>query len=100
MKRLFVVFTLTYLALITPRLFAAEPWLERTQPAQIDTSQLDLKEFALSISKGATTDYERAERMLDWLSHNSKWLATDYKQRTVKEIIDRQGGNCFELASV
>jgi hypothetical protein len=68
--------------------------------AVADTSQLDLSRFAASIVKGARTDYERAVRLLDWLSHNFKWLSTDYKQRTVKEIIDRGGGNCFELATV
>ena len=69
-------------------------------PAATDSSQLDLSRFAASIIKSARTDYDRAVRLLDWLSHNFKWLATDYKQRTVKEIIDRVGGNCFELATV
>ena len=100
MKTLVVLFTFTYFALTTPRLSAGDLRPEHTQSARIDTSGLDLKQFALSISKGATTDYERAEKMLSWLSHNFKWLATDYKQRTVKEIIERRGGNCFELASV
>ena len=68
--------------------------------AAVDTSQIDLARFAASITKGARTGYERAVRLLDWLSHNFKWLATDYKQRTVREIIQRQGGNCFELATV
>jgi hypothetical protein len=100
MKRIFLIVTLAFLALITPRSVAAEPRPDRGQTTQVDTSGLDLKQFALSISRGATTDYERAERMLNWLSHNFKWLATDYRQRTVKEIIGRQGGNCFELATV
>lgn len=65
-----------------------------------DTAQLDLRAFALSIVKNEGTDLARAERLLDWLSHNFKWLSTDYKQRTVKEIITRQGGTCFELATV
>ena len=80
----------------------SEPESPRAQPvsAIIDTSQLDLNRFAASVIKGAGTDYERAVRLLDWLGHNFKWLATDYKQRTVKEIIDRRGGNCFELATV
>jgi hypothetical protein len=74
----------------------------RAQPvsAIIDTAQIDLNQFAASIIKGERTDHERAVRLLDWLSHNFKWLATDYKQRTVKEVIDRRGGDCFELATV
>jgi hypothetical protein len=65
-----------------------------------DTARINLAEFAASIVKDAGNDYDRAERLLNWLSHNFKWLATDYKKRTVKEIIARQGGNCFELATV
>lgn len=95
-----VILILAYVALAAPRLFAGGPLPEPMQSVQVDTSRLDLKQFALSISQGAATAYERAERMLNWLSHNFKWLATDYKQRTVKEIIGRQGGNCFELATV
>jgi len=71
-----------------------------SQPAMADTSLLDLYEFALSITPHAGTDYERAEHLLNWLSHNFRWLSTDYKKRTVKEIIARRGGNCFELAMV
>ncbi|MBM4162599.1 MAG: transglutaminase domain-containing protein, partial [Ignavibacteria bacterium] len=71
-----------------------------SQPAMADTSLLDLYEFALSITLHARTDYERAEHLLNWLSHNFRWLSTDYKKRTVKEIITRRGGNCFELATV
>lgn len=66
----------------------------------IDTSRLDLGEFAASIVADARTDYQRAERLLSWLSGKFKWLSTDYKKRTVKEIIARKGGNCFELATV
>lgn len=79
---------------------ASEQTIAQPVSAMIDSSQLDLKSFAASIVEGAQTDYERAVRLLDWLSHNFKWLATDYKQRTVREIIERRGGNCFELAVV
>jgi len=71
-----------------------------SQPAIADTSSLDLKSFASSIVTDARSDYQRAERLLNWLSHNYQWLSTDYQKRTVKEIIARRGGNCFELATV
>jgi hypothetical protein len=100
MKLLFVVASiLVCLSAASPSSIAAGQRPESTTTPG-DTSQLDLRQFALSISRGATTDYERAERLLDWLSHNFKWLSTDYKQRTVNEIIERKGGNCFELATV
>ncbi len=66
----------------------------------LDTAALNLAQFAASIVKNARTDYERAEQLLNWLSRNFKWLSTDYRKRTVKEIIVRKGGNCFELATV
>lgn len=65
-----------------------------------DTARLDLRQFAASITADARTDFQRAERLLQWLSGNFKWLSTDYEKRTVKEIIVRKGGNCFELATV
>jgi hypothetical protein len=89
--------------LVAPVLSATlnpDPGLAQPLSAALDTSQLDLSQFAASIIKGERTDHERAVRLLDWLSHNFKWLATDYKQRTVKEIIDRRSGNCYELAVV
>jgi hypothetical protein len=77
-----------------------QPQNSETQLAVRDTAKINLAEFATSIVKDAGNDYDRAERLLNWLSHNFKWLATDYKKRSVKEIIARQGGNCFELATV
>lgn len=69
--------------------------------AQIETqNQFNLKVFADSISVGATSKYEKAERVVRWLAKNFNWTATDYKKRTVEEIIARGGGNCNELAMV
>jgi hypothetical protein len=67
---------------------------------QIDTAALDLKAFATNIIGNETDDFEKARKLLYWLSSNFEWKATDYKIRTVKEIIVRNGGNCFELAKV
>src|SRR5215510_461653 len=63
-------------------------------------NQFNLKVFADSISAGAASDYEKAEKVVRWLAKNFDWKATDYKKRTVEEIIARQGGNCNELAMV
>lgn len=56
--------------------------------------------FITVVSKGAGNNSIKAKAILNWLSHNMDWLATDYKQRTVQEIIERGGGNCHELAMV
>lgn len=67
---------------------------------KIDTTNLELKKFALSIVGDRTSNYDKANVLLDWVCNRLAWLATDYKSRTVKEILARSGGNCFELAKV
>lgn len=65
-----------------------------------DTASVDTKAFAFAIVKDVQGNYEKAVTVLNWLSTHFNWLATDYQTRTVKQIIVRQGGNCFEMASV
>jgi len=65
-----------------------------------DTSKIDLKNFAEQAVKDAPTNILKAKALLNWLSTSFAWTATDYQNRTVKEIIVRKGGNCFELAKV
>jgi hypothetical protein len=66
--------------------------------APADTADLNIKAFADNIVGHTQGNYEKAAKVLNWLSSNFHWLATDYQTRTVKEIIVRRGGNCFELA--
>jgi hypothetical protein len=56
--------------------------------------------FAEQVSAGASSDHERARAVVTWFAENFDWTATDYKQRTVQEILERRGGNCAELARV
>jgi len=65
-----------------------------------DTASVDTRAFAFAIVKDVNGNYEKAEALLNWLSSHFSWLATDYQARTVKQIIVRQGGNCFEMATV
>jgi len=65
-----------------------------------DTGSVNTKSFAQSIVAGTNDNYAKAKTLLGWLSNHFEWKATDYQNRTVKEIIVRQGGNCFELATV
>ncbi|MBV9987697.1 MAG: transglutaminase domain-containing protein [Chitinophagaceae bacterium] len=78
---------------------AAQPSQRNGERIKIDTATLSLKNFADSIS-GSGDDFTRARKLLYWLSSNFDWLATDYQVRTVNEIMNRGGGNCFELAKV
>jgi hypothetical protein len=80
---------------------AQDPAYTRSNLLQkIDTSNLDLGVFAQQIVGNTSSNYEKAEKLLSWLSNSLEWKATDYQKRTVKEILARQGGNCFELAVV
>jgi hypothetical protein len=65
-----------------------------------DTASVNTKIFAQSIVVETNDNYQKAKTLLSWLSNHFEWKATDYQKRTVKEIIVRQGGNCFELATV
>jgi len=67
---------------------------------RIDTTNLNLQQFASQIVSTANTDYEKAKLLLNWLSQRLDWMDTDYQQRNVKEILHRGGGNCFDLAKV
>lgn len=94
------LFIIAALCLYTSCLFGQQPEQRNRELIKIDTASLDLKSFADNITAWETDDYERAKKLLYWLSSNFEWKSTDYKTRTVKEIIARSGGNCFELAKV
>lgn len=66
----------------------------------IDTNGLVLKNFAASIIANKEGNYNKAAGLLEWLGRNMEWKATDYQTRTVNQILARNGGNCFELATV
>jgi hypothetical protein len=92
---------LVFLLLGTLTATAQNPAFNRNNLSQkIDTSNLDLAVFAQHIVGNTSSNYEKAEKLLYWLSNSLEWKATDYQKRTVKEILARQGGNCFELAVV
>jgi hypothetical protein len=65
-----------------------------------DTASIDIHAFATAIVSSSDDNFEKAKILLDWLSNNFAWTETDYKSRTVKEIIVQKGGNCYQLATV
>lgn len=77
---------------------ATEAETANSTSVTIDTS--DLKSFAYAISEDGSSEYAQAQQVVTWLATNFDWKATDYKRRTVGQIIDRKGGNCAELAKV
>lgn len=60
----------------------------------------DRKAFAEEVSKDSGSELGRAKAIVLWLTGNLDWKATDYKQRTVQEVIERRAGNCDDLARV
>lgn len=91
-------FFLCWLCFSFPSVPGAQPIADSTHIS--DTAALNLKVFAETIVARSSSNFEKARTLLDWLSNSFAWTATDYKQRTVKEILLRKGGNCFELARV
>ena len=67
---------------------------------KIDTTSLQLDNLTRSITDQQDNAYDKAKTLLNWLSNRLEWKATDYKTRTVNQILARGGGNCFELAKV
>ena len=63
-------------------------------------ARTNLKAFAVEVAKGTDSELAQARAVVKWLAQHFDWTATDYKQRTVQQIIDRKGGNCNELARV
>ena len=75
--------------------------LEDTRvPAPRDISQINMKQLSSKIIGKATSTTEKVTRIIDWANTNLKWVATDYRKRSAKEIISRGGGNCNEEAVV
>jgi len=95
MKKLFVLL-----------LLAAQPYLVFAQSnrahlaEKIDTVNLNLKALGEQITVHDKSDYQKATTLLSWVSNRLEWMATDYQRRTVKEILERGGGNCYDLALV
>lgn len=95
MKKILLVSTLVILTLGLRAQTNRQYLLEK-----IDTTNLDLAHFTSNIIANATTDYQKAQVILNWLSNRLEWKATDYQNRSVNQILARGGGNCFELAKV
>lgn len=84
---------LALLAITTPRTQAF------AQGAVTLTPAVPITQLADSIA-GRGTALERTTRLVYWINDRFEWSATDYRQRSAREIIERRAGNCADLASV
>ncbi len=65
-----------------------------------DAQQVDKAALAHAAAGEATTTLARVRSVVGWANQSFKWTYTDYKERTVDEILARRGGNCFEQTMV
>lgn len=68
--------------------------------ALLELARTDLESFAEQVTSGEANDADRARALVAWLAAHLDWKTTDYQERTVREILNRGGGNCAELAQV
>lgn len=93
--------TLLY-KLLTLFAFSAcnHPAADQNADTLYQLAQEDFPRFSQAISGEGQNDFERTQNIVTWLARHFDWKYTDYKKRTVPEIIERKGGNCNELAKV
>lgn len=60
----------------------------------------EIDQLAVQTAGQSGSSLARVQRLVTWINHDFKWMATDYQKRTVEEIIQRRGGNCAELSNV
>ena len=60
----------------------------------------DTEMLAIKIAGKSGNTLERARKLVNWMNENFEFVYTDYKQRTVEELIQRRAGNCAEQARV
>lgn len=65
-----------------------------------ELARTDLKAFAKEVSQGTNSELDETQAIVLWLTRHFDWKETDYQKRTVKQIIERGGGNCNDLAMV
>lgn len=69
-------------------------------PVEAQDEQQVIRSLAQEIAGAETASMAKARRIIDWLNANFEWTDTDYGRRSLVEIINRRGGNCFEQARV
>ena len=65
-----------------------------------ELARSDMSTFAREVSKGADSELGKTHDIVLWLTQHFAWKETDYKKRTVQQIVARDGGNCNDLAMV
>lgn len=76
------------------------PVAAQSHPDRPESDAVDLAKLAATVVGNAQGDIERSRRIIDWLNKEFEWTYTDYKNRTVQEIIAQRGGNCAEQVRV
>jgi len=73
---------------------------QRDDVIAVQAQQIDKVALAHAAAGEATTTLAKVRSVVRWAQQSFKWTYTDYRQRSVDEIIARKGGNCFEQTIV
>ncbi|MDB5231999.1 MAG: hypothetical protein JWN76_2804 [Chitinophagaceae bacterium] len=65
-----------------------------------DTSLINLKKMGAVITKGKFSTQDKVRAVIGWANANLEWTATDYVNRSAKEVLCKKGGNCNEEKKV
>jgi len=65
-----------------------------------DTAKVNMQKLAADIAGNSTAALDKVKQVIGWTNKNFEWTYTDYRNRSVKEIICRGGGNCNDQAMV
>ncbi len=83
-----------------PQRASSESTAAAPTPAQPASTHAPIaRDAALAQLDGHTTQ-ERVARLVAWLHDRMPWVSTDYRERTVDQILERGAGNCADHARV
>src|SRR5690242_1569476 len=97
--RVTVLPAIVLIVLLFPSGLRSQTSNEQQKPSSTEDEHLyalartDLKAFAQQVSQNASSELSRSQAIVRWLTQHFDWKETDYKTRTVQEIIERRGGN-------
>lgn len=61
---------------------------------------VSIADIARQVAGTEGSSRQRTERLVQWLNNQLEWVATDYQDRSVAEILERRAGNCADQAKV
>lgn len=73
---------------------------ETGKGASVESSGQTIGTIAAKLFDSSQSESAKVRAAMNWTHANMDWTGTDYQKRTVQEILQRGGGNCFDQANV